>query len=218
MNILKAIYGKLRSRRGNALIMAILATMLLFIIGMAFLSTTIMEKATVVNLDQQDILDNGIQQVIDQINTVLAQDMSSRGLLNKEPYDYPGEADPWLASSEPEIYTDASGNTWHYWPHITDLRNIFIHQSVEIGDGSSTFSIGGIDFTNYGGPKAVYYYDPDDFYVDDNDINPWVPSTYPGPWMEADSANPLSQRRWVSGWAAPSETGRAWSSAPHRSL
>jgi hypothetical protein len=122
----------LRSRRGNALVLAILATMLLFIIGMAFLSSTMTERATTVTVEQDAVLDNGIDMVIDRINQVLVDDVNNRTQENRvlsgetRNYDYPDGSHPWLASLEPE-YDDGttSGVAHYYWRHITDLWGTF---------------------------------------------------------------------------------------------
>ncbi len=180
MKPIKHILHKIiRSRRGNALILAILTTMLLFIVGMVFLSSTIMEKSTIVNLDQDEILDNGVQQVIDKIDAVLAADMISSGLLNTRPYDYPGPSDPWLASSEPEIYYDADGTMWYSWPHITDLWGDFSRNDDLLFGNGSNYIFNGITFNNYYGPLSAYHYDPD-FY------DPADPTTH---WMTNSQFN-----------------------------
>ena len=132
---MKPVRYLLRSRRGNALVLAILTTMLLFIIGMAFLSTTMTERATTVTVEQDAILDHGIEQVIDQINEALAGDLFHNGLLGRSAaYDYPDDSDPWLASLEPEFYDGTAPGaiypSHYYWPHITDLWGRFLWKGI----------------------------------------------------------------------------------------
>ena len=130
MNKTKTNLRRFRVRRGNALVLAILTTMLLFIIGMAFLSSTMTERATTVTVEQDAILDHGIEQVIDRINEVLVLDVTnSTNPLNNEArnYDYPDAKNSWLASLEPEFDDGTiSGSPPHYyWRHITDLWGRF---------------------------------------------------------------------------------------------
>jgi len=120
---------------GNALLLAIVVTMLLFILGMAFLSSMMTEKTTARQAEYEAVLDHGVEKVIARINDVLVQDLfGNDGILlngdkSDEPYDYPGAADPWLASLEPEFMdtgTNSLGQQYpfhYYWPHITDLWN-----------------------------------------------------------------------------------------------
>ena len=126
--------GHARRQRGNALLLGIIATMLLFIMGMAFLSTTMTEKVTVTNVQQRDTLDQGLDAVLQQINTTLTEDLfDENGRLlggdgtddSAEYYDYPGPDDPWLASTEPEALESSTPNTGsddtYYWRHLSDL-------------------------------------------------------------------------------------------------
>ncbi|MBN1845321.1 MAG: hypothetical protein JW810_06525, partial [Sedimentisphaerales bacterium] len=126
--------GKSPRRRGNVLVLAILMTMLLFILGIAFLSTTMIEKSTVASLGNEEYLDSGVQIVVERINEVLVDDLfqgtnyDAAVLNNPERlYDYPDDNNFWLASLEPE-FDDGSftGYPPHYfWRHITDLWRRF---------------------------------------------------------------------------------------------
>ncbi len=119
--------------RGSALVMAIVITMLLFIIGIVFVITTQKERTIVTGSEFRQSLDAGVDAVVEQIHTVLINDLfgTDGNMLNgdagsDEYWDYPGPDDPWLASLEPESYNDngTSGNTaddWVVWRHITDL-------------------------------------------------------------------------------------------------
>lgn len=113
--------------RGTALLFAIGITMLLFIIGFAFVITTQGDRQTITRADNLSTLNVALDAVIEQINTVLVNDLIGvdGNLLNNdasdEPYDYPGPVDPWLASLEPELFDDGSGAIYAFWRHITDL-------------------------------------------------------------------------------------------------
>jgi len=113
-------------QKGSALLLAMAATILLFIIGFGFLLQTQHDKRIVSNLDDWASLDRGVEAVIEQINKVLVEDLFDEddNLLggdgtddSAEAYDYPGDNDPWLATLEPE--KDGSGD--FYWRQITDL-------------------------------------------------------------------------------------------------
>lgn len=115
---------------GSALVLAIVTTMLLFIIGLSFFVTTKTEKATVASVESSGILDDAVDAVVNQINTVLVEDLFDpngfSGLLDgtkgNEYWDYPGTDDPWLASLSPEYKGQtASGDELYAWRHITDL-------------------------------------------------------------------------------------------------
>jgi len=129
-----------RNRRGNTLLLAILMTLLLFIIGITFLSTAITDKTSSLTTGYQMELDNGVDVVVDKIGDVLVQDLFGSG-LNKnlldgtsgnEPYDYPGPPDRWLASSEPEIFPDlVAGGVYYGWRQYSDLWGTFNYSIVD---------------------------------------------------------------------------------------
>jgi len=63
------------AQRGSALLMALVITVILFIMGLMFVSTTQTEKSAVSGLEEQNTLETGIDTVINQINTVLVDDL-----------------------------------------------------------------------------------------------------------------------------------------------
>ena len=154
-------------RRGSALVMAILITMLLFLIGMGFISMMLTDKASVARIDDQAILDNAVDAVVDDIKQVLADDLFQGGrfLYGNAAYDYPDGNNRWLASLEPELVGDTNGDGFYnnaddvdgdgqldyYWPQITDLWGKFSNQSM---------------------PKLAHYYDPLPQWRTDIDSNP----------------------------------------------
>ena len=141
--VLKRLVGRLkRGRGGSALVLAIVMTMMLFIIGLAFMLSGRTEKLVVSNAGTRESLDGAIEAVIEQINMVLVEDLfgldsfgnldlnmldgggdASGGVAGQEQdeyYDYPGPDDPWLASLEPELF-NVAGIGLYAWRHITDL-------------------------------------------------------------------------------------------------
>ena len=130
-------------RRGSALLLSMAVTILLFIVGFAFLLNTQTQKLTVTNITTRSTLDEGVDAVVKYINTVLVQDLfgNDNNLLNgdagDEYHDYPGPDDPWLASLEPEFFNDGT-SSFYFWRHITDLWG-----------------------NNFGVPAAPFYMDPD---------------------------------------------------------
>ncbi|MCP4709932.1 MAG: helix-hairpin-helix domain-containing protein [Planctomycetes bacterium] len=139
-------------RRGSALVMAILITMLLFLIGLGFISKMLTDKASVARIDDQAILDNAVDSVVDDIQQVLTGDLFRGGsfLDGNAAYDYPDSRNRWLASLEPEYYNDGI-TEYYYWPHITDLWNNFGPYDNGDLDG---------DINNF---RFSFYYDPDDY-------------------------------------------------------
>ncbi|MBN2376731.1 MAG: hypothetical protein JXD22_10030 [Sedimentisphaerales bacterium] len=131
---MKQKYSKAnRYRSGNTLLLAILMTLLLFIVGITFLSTAVTNKTSSQSSTYQMELDNGVDVVVDKIGDVLVQDLFGSGLdkgfldgtAGNEPYDYPGPPDRWLASAEPEVFYDPLGNPYYGWRQYSDLWGEF---------------------------------------------------------------------------------------------
>lgn len=137
-------------RRGSALVMAIVTTMLLFIIGIAFMIRGQMQRTTLSSYDDQDTLGIAVDVVVDEINDTLVADLlGGNGVLldaddGDEYWDYPGADDRWLASLEP-VELEYGNGWWYGWPHITDLWGQF---TTVQSDGTDLF--------------YIFYYDPDD--------------------------------------------------------
>jgi hypothetical protein len=133
----QTIRQRSNAQRGSALLMALVITVILFIMGLMFVSTTQTEKSAVSGLEEQNTLETGIDTVIDRINTVLVDDLfggdgnmlngtgDSTGFGYDEYWDYPGPDDPWLASLEPLWNSDINPldprDDYCVWLHITDL-------------------------------------------------------------------------------------------------
>jgi len=175
----RTIRQRSKGRRGSALLMALVITVILFIMGLMFVSTTQTEKSAVSGLEEQNTLETGLDAVIDQINTVLVDDLFGVGGIGMldgpgdsynpivlgdedEYWDYPGPDDPWLASLEPEYVDLGGGVGFFYWRHITDLYS-----------------------DNFGIPLGVQYFDPDNKGITDQ-------------W---DSTKAVSQWYWVSNFS-----------------
>ncbi len=168
---------KSKRNRGSALILAVITVVLLFIIGSTFLMTTQTEKRTVATIETTTNLNAAVDAVVEQINEVLVKDLvgSDGNLLNNdsgasdEPYDYPGEADPWLASLEPTFTYDSSSNVRYIWPHITDLWDDFPYF------GQWNFPVAGDSDIDH----SLYFFDPDNRYdTDQYDTSKWTDSQF----------------------------------------
>jgi len=126
-------------RRGSVLVMAIVIITLLFIVGSTFLLTSRTNKQTVAAIDSTSSIDDGIDAVINRINTVLVEDLLGPaggtatmldGTAGNEYWDYPythpatpgTNDDMWLASMVPIRYKHpSSSQNFYFWTHVTDL-------------------------------------------------------------------------------------------------
>ena len=88
--------------RGSALVMAIVTVMLLFIIGMSFFVTNRTYKQTVSGTASEGALDDAVDAVVNQINTVLVDDLfgNDEYMLNGEG-DGDGDGNPTGAKGTP---------------------------------------------------------------------------------------------------------------------
>ena len=161
---------KITKRRGSTLVLALVLTMVLFIMGIAFISTTSIQREMVVNVGQEQFVNDGVDEVVAKIKLELKKDLFeseidddpfndgdySGFLQGVASYDYPDEKNRWLASLLPESGTADTTNTpdyvsddvdVYYFPHISDLWGKFK------------------DFPNYDTGSSSYwldsYYDPD---------------------------------------------------------
>jgi len=116
-------------------LLALVLTVVLFMMGLAFVSNTQTDKVIASGTEDRVSLEQGVDAVVEQINTVLVSDLfgGDGNLLNgkgdsdpgglaeaDEYYDYPGKDDPWLASLEPYEY-GGPGTGVYFWRQITDL-------------------------------------------------------------------------------------------------
>ena len=141
-------------RSGSALILVVVLTVLLSIIGIVFVMMARIDAMATLAVAADRNLDDGVQTVVNRIETVLVDDLFGSDRLagladdkgwwtSNEAYDFAGSADSWLASLEPSLTDDggtpmiATDDTYQ-WPHITEL------------------------YGNFGLPMGQLFYEPDD--------------------------------------------------------
>jgi hypothetical protein len=118
----RAIHHAVGSRRGSALLLVVVVTMLLSTIGILFIITARVRSIAASGTTDNRELNAAVQSVVGRVDTVLVQDLFgaslNRGIIdgtdpNNEPYDG-SNVDSWLASLEPDATT-------FKWPYITNL-------------------------------------------------------------------------------------------------
>jgi hypothetical protein len=105
-----------KSRRGSAIILAVVLTALLAIVGVLFLFSSRVDSVATSAVGDNEDLKLAVDTVVSQISQVMSSDIphaDANGVPIEEYYDYPDDWNPWLASLEP--------NDVNRWPHITDL-------------------------------------------------------------------------------------------------
>ncbi len=104
---------------GSALILTVILTALLAILGAMFLLSSRANRMSTSSIAVGKDLDLAVDTVIAQISTELVFDVPHNDPCRIKPeyYDYPGDADPWLASLEP----NTNGSNIYFWPHISDI-------------------------------------------------------------------------------------------------
>jgi len=120
-----------RPRRGSALILTVVLTSLLAIVGVLFVMAARLDTMAATAATESRELTFAVDTVVTQIHQVLAEDVPGVG-KDQEYYDYPDEANPWLAELEPY---ESAGK--HYWRQISNLgsltsatRNIAIDKTM----------------------------------------------------------------------------------------
>ena len=153
---------------GGTIILAIVMTMLLFVVGFAFMIDTQIALDTAGNDTIANALDTGLTSVTAKIQDVLAKDIDQ--YFQGELYDYPGEDDRWLAAIEPVIWgKDSEGKNIYSWPHITDLWEDWEPQYRPFPAAAIDPHDGILKLRAVAG-QGVPYYDPVGRY-DDTEIN-----------------------------------------------
>lgn len=102
-------------RRGNALIMAVSLTVLLAIIGSAFVLMSRMDRQSVVGVQDGVALDTATDYVLARIQRVLADDLVDNKTLTREPFD---EETVGVGGFTPIVngrcdFEDLNGNGWY---------------------------------------------------------------------------------------------------------
>ncbi len=149
------------SRRGSALILVIVVTVLLAVIGVMFVMVTRLEGVFSASIIQDRRLDEAVRQTTARIEQILMEDLfgsddpnampaDGRGLSN-EPWDAPGPDDPWLADLEP-VWRGSEGtpnpaDDLYRWNHITNLAGLSGYQwnrNLRNGEAYTPQAYGGI--------------------------------------------------------------------------
>ena len=112
--------------RGSALILTVVLTSLLAIIGIMFVMAANMDKLTTSSVSINKELGFAVDSVVSQISQELILDIPGVApAMNTDYYDYPGDADHWLANLEP--YRD--GNDYK-WSQISKLSGSFQNKDI----------------------------------------------------------------------------------------
>ncbi len=157
---------EIKNKRGSTLVLALVLTMVLFIMGIAFISTTSIQRDMVENASDGQYVNDGVDVVVSKIKEVLKKDLFEdkagyTGFLQGvASYDYPDENNKWLASLTPEETSDDwdnnnSSDTFYCWPRITDLWERFDWDVKRTLVGTSNYY------------WLNYHYDPDPFFRQD---------------------------------------------------
>jgi DNA uptake protein ComE-like DNA-binding protein len=103
-----------RTRRGSALILAVVLTSLLALIGTIFLMAARVDSIGTSAISQNRDLNSAVEAVVAEISQQLSQDVP--GVQGAEYYDYPDDRNGWLASLEPH---DSAGYKWRQISDVT---------------------------------------------------------------------------------------------------
>jgi hypothetical protein len=130
-------------KRGSALIMTIVLTVLLAIIAVMFVAVARMDRASTSNIADNKSLDLAAKSITEIISKDLLRDtpgVAGRDSNDPNNYsDYPDPCNPWLASLEPN---SNSTKTVYNWLQISDVNgylrsNGFVRQNVPVKPSTS---------------------------------------------------------------------------------
>ncbi len=188
-------------KRGSTLILALVLTIVLFIMGIAFVSSTSIEREISENISEGQYLTDGADYTVSYIKKVLKEDLfedpaALTGFLQGDAsYDYPDENNPWLASLTPELGfddpdLDNSNDYFYYWPQVTDLWEEFGHfrDIVKRSQGAA----------NQKWYRLNFHYDPDPSFRDITMVN-GLTGTKGGLPQSWDFSQGISWRYMVEG-------------------
>ncbi len=119
---------KLARRKGSALILTMILTMLLAVIGVTFLMVSRVDEAVTSNISEEKQLKSAVDNVIGLISRELVLD--TPGVAGQEYYDYPGDKDQWLASIEPYTTDSHADETNTYWSQISDVTGYLRREGI----------------------------------------------------------------------------------------
>ncbi|RKY09545.1 MAG: hypothetical protein DRP66_01980 [Planctomycetota bacterium] len=118
------------SRRGSALIMVVVLTVLLAVIGVLFVMASRIDEMATSSVVYDRELDYAVESVVELISQRLTDDLmggvDERGVVDERSFDSPGIRDNWLSTIEPESLGD-NGTPADYtddifaWPHLSDI-------------------------------------------------------------------------------------------------
>jgi hypothetical protein len=157
-----------KPRRGSAIILAIVLTVLLAIVGVLFLFSSRVDSVATSAIGENEDLKLAADSVAAQISQVLAIDVASGAIDPNQYYDYPDPCNSWLACLEP----NQSGTYWQqvsniYGPPafeniqaqiLDDYNNTFIPytEADADGDGVSDSIWVPVQNINTGKDKTIY--------------------------------------------------------------
>lgn len=130
--------------RGSALILVVVVTVLLAMVGIMFLMVSRVGDMMGSGARQEYEMDQAVGAVTARIEHILLQDLfgpnlsrtiADGGGASNEPYDAPGQRDPWLASLEPVWHSDNGTSAdptddLYIWPYISNI----LTGTVNFGD------------------------------------------------------------------------------------
>lgn len=120
-----------RPSKGSALILTVVLSSILAIVAVLFLLASRVETLSTSSLTDERDLNLAVDTIISKLSNILVLD--TPGVSGQEYYDYPGEEDTWLASTEP--YKDTSVIPVAYrWGQISDLTG-YIRRNWGPADG-----------------------------------------------------------------------------------
>jgi len=117
------------SRRGSALIMVVVLTVLLAVIGVLFVMASRIDEMATSSVVYDHELDHAVESVVELISQRLTDDLIL-GEWGGTSFDYPGineaQGDNWLSMVEPGNLGDSGtpddyGDDVFFWPHVSDI-------------------------------------------------------------------------------------------------
>ncbi|MBI9017396.1 MAG: hypothetical protein JEZ07_09070 [Phycisphaerae bacterium] len=221
---------KMIAQRGSALLLAMVITMILFVMGFAFMSATRVDQEAVTKVNDRKSLDVAVDAVIEKISDTLVTDLFDQGgtensanknnfLEGKAAYDYPDVNDQWLANLEPEETTfidtyNSKSYLLPWWNQITDLWGNFSGSGSVSGYyeslGRPADRLNSIGSGNYGivGPFVEAKIIPEDQIIDEvfwyDSTASYLYSRWRGAPADADGDG-IADSRWdvVPGLTGP---------------
>jgi hypothetical protein len=140
-------------RKGSALIMTMVLTVLLAIIAVMFVAVARMDRAATSNIADNKMLESAAKSITEIISTDLINDTPGVTHDRDKYYDYPDPCNTWLASLEPFD----SGSGVYKWRQISDVNGYLKRKG---------FSTNNVGVKPFGLSTTVYVRDYPEFKVD----------------------------------------------------